>query len=94
MMGKKITQVKKDLLANEDFRREYDALGEEFPIAAQLIKARTEANLTQAQVARLMGTTQSVVARLESGNPTPSLRTLKRYASAVGSKVEIRLVKE
>jgi transcriptional regulator with XRE-family HTH domain len=41
-----------------------------------------------------MGTTQSVVARLESGHPLPSLRTLRRYASAVGRKVEIRLVRE
>jgi transcriptional regulator with XRE-family HTH domain len=41
-----------------------------------------------------MGTTQSVVARFESGHPLPSLRTLRRYASAVGSKAEIRLVRE
>jgi len=93
-MGKKVAQVKHELLADEEFRREYDALEEDFSIAAQLIEARTQANLTQAQVARRMGTTQSVVARLESGHPTPSLRTLKRYASAVGSKVEIRLVRE
>jgi len=93
-MGRKIAQIKNELLADEEFRREYDALEEEFSIAAQLIEARTQANLTQAQVARRMGTTQSVVARLESGQPTPSLRTLKRYASAVGSKVEIRLVRE
>jgi predicted transcriptional regulator len=93
-MGKKIGQVKNELLADEEFRREYDALGEEFSIAAQLIEARTKANLTQEQVARRMGTTQSVVARLESGHPLPSLRTLRRYASAVGSKVEIKLVRE
>jgi DNA-binding XRE family transcriptional regulator len=93
-MGKKMEQVKKELLADEDFRREYAALDEEFSMAAQLIEARAMANLTQEQVARRMGTTQSVVARLESGHPLPSLRTLKRYASAIGSKVEIRLVRE
>jgi DNA-binding XRE family transcriptional regulator len=93
-MGKKIEQVKKELLTDEGFRREYDALEEEFSIAAQLIEARTKANLTQEQVAFRMGTTQSVVARIESGHPLPSLRTLRRYASAVGSKVEIRLVRE
>ena len=93
-MGKKIRDMKNELLTDEDFRREYDALEEEFSIAAQLIEARTKANLTQEQVARRMGTTQSVVARLESGHPLPSLRTLRRYASAVGRKVEIRLVRE
>ena len=94
IMGKKIREIKNELLADEGFRREYDALEEEFSIAAQLIEARTKANLTQEQVARRMGTTQSVVARLESGHPLPSLRSLRRYASAVGSKVEIRLVRE
>lgn len=93
-MGKMMKQVKKELLSDEGFRREYEALEEEFSLAGQLIEARTKANLTQAQVARLMGTTQSVVARLESGHPLPSLRSLMRYASAVGSKVEIRLVRE
>lgn len=93
-MGKKIAQVKEELLADEEFRREYDSLEEEFSIAAQLIEARTKANLTQEQVARRMGTTQSVVARLESGHPLPSLRSLRRYASAVGSKGGIRLGRE
>jgi DNA-binding XRE family transcriptional regulator len=93
-MGKKIGEVKNELLAAEEFRREYAALEDEFSIAAQLIAARTKANLTQEQVAQRMGTTQSAVARLESGHPLPSLRTLRRYASAVGSRVEIRLVRE
>jgi predicted transcriptional regulator len=92
-MGQKVEQVKQKLLTDEEFRRGYDALEEEFSIAAQLIEALTKANPTQEQVARRMGTTQSVVARLESGHPLPSLRTLRRYASAVGSKVEIRLVR-
>jgi DNA-binding XRE family transcriptional regulator len=93
-MGKKIKEMRDELLADDEFRREYWALEEEFSIAGQLIEARTKANLTQEQVARRMGTTQSVVARLESGHPLPSLRTLRRYATAVGSKVEVRLVRE
>ena len=91
-MGKTLKQVKNELLDNDEFRQEYDAQAEEFTIAARLIKARSQANLTQSQVAQRMGTTQSVVARLESGNPLPSLRSLTRYAEAVGKKVEIRLV--
>ena len=93
-MGKKLSQKKQELLADEEFRREYEGLDEEFSIAAKLIEARMKANLTQGQVAERMGTTQSVVARLESGHPLPSLRTLKRYASAIGSSLEIRLVRK
>lgn len=93
-MGKSMKQVKKELLRDGGFRQEYEALEEEFSIAAQLIKARSQANLTQKQVAQRMGTTQSVVARLESGHPLPSLRSLMRYAEAVGKKVDIRLVGE
>jgi len=92
-MGKKLSQLKAELLVDEEFRREYESLDEEFSVAAQLIEARMKANLTQEEVARRMGTTQSVVARLESGRPLPSLRSLKRYATAIGGKLEIRVVR-
>ncbi len=92
-MGKKLSQVKTELMVDEDFRQEYESLEEEFSVAAQLIEARMKAHLTQEEVALRMGTTQSVVARLESGRPLPSLRSLRRYASAIGGKLEIRLVR-
>jgi len=79
-------------LQDEEFRAAFVQLEDEFALAAQLIEARKKAHLTQEEVARRMGTTQSVVARLESGHPLPSLRSLKRYAQAVNSKVEIRVV--
>lgn len=72
------------------FRAAYDALEEEFALIRELIGARTKAKLSQAQVAKRMGTSQSAVARLESGR-TPSLTSLRRYAKAVGRKVEIKL---
>ena len=92
-MGKTLARMKAELMNDQEFRREYKSLEEEFTVAAQLIEARMKANLTQEEVARLMGTTQSVVARLESGQPQPSLRSLRRYASAVGGRLEIRLVR-
>lgn len=92
-MGKVMSQMKTELMADKEFRREYESLEEEFSVAEQLIDARMKANLTQEEVARLMGTTQSVVARLESGKPQPTLRSLRRYASAVGGRLEIRMVK-
>jgi DNA-binding XRE family transcriptional regulator len=92
-MGKTLSRMKAELMNDQEFRREYKSLEEEFTVAAQLIEARMKANLTQEEVARLMGTTQSAVARLESGQPQPSLRSLRRYASAVGGRLEIRLVR-
>jgi transcriptional regulator with XRE-family HTH domain len=73
------------------FKAEYDALEEEFALASELIRARAAAKLSQAQVAARMGTTQSAVARLESGRTLPSLSSLQRYASAVGCGVRIAL---
>jgi predicted transcriptional regulator len=90
-MGKKMSDLKKELLQDEEFRNEYVRLEDEFALAAQLIEARKRAHLTQEEVAKRMGTTQSVVARLESGHPLPSLRSLQRYAQAVDGKVEIRV---
>ena len=63
-----------------------------FPAAADLVLARERAGLSQAQCARRMQTTQSAVARLESGRQSPSLRSLRRYAAAVGCDLELRLV--
>jgi DNA-binding XRE family transcriptional regulator len=67
----------------------YDALEEEYALAASLIKARADADMTQEQVAKAMGTTQAVVARLESGKVLPSTRTLARFAKATHSRVRI-----
>ena len=82
----------KKKLKDPKFKAEYDRLEPEFALARELISARTKAKLTQAQVARRMGTSQSAVARIESGR-TPSLTSLRKYARAVGRKVEIRLSK-
>jgi predicted transcriptional regulator len=83
---------KKRMLKNPSIKAEYDALEEEFALIAELLAARTRAKLTQAQVARRMGTSQSAVARLESGR-SPSMASLRKYARATGSKVQIKLAK-
>ena len=71
------------------FVEAYNALEAEFALASSLIKARSEADMTQEQVAQAMGTTQAVVARLESGKVLPSTRTLKRFAEATHSRLRI-----
>jgi DNA-binding XRE family transcriptional regulator len=67
----------------------YDALEEEFALAAALIRARAAADMTQEEVAKAMGATQAAVARLESGRTMPSTRTLERFARATHTRLRI-----
>lgn len=67
----------------------YDDLADEFALADAMIRARVAADMTQEQVARAMGTTQAVIARLEGGRTMPSTRTLQRFAAATGTKLRI-----
>jgi ribosome-binding protein aMBF1 (putative translation factor) len=76
-------------MKNPEFKAAYDALEDEFALASALIKARGDAGMTQEQVAAAMGTTQAVVARLESGRVLPSTRTLERFATATHTKLRI-----
>ena len=87
----KISDLHQKWLSDPDYREEYDALEEEFSLAANLIQARTRAGLTQTELASRMNTTQSVVARLESGRVRPSTSTLQKYAAATGSRLKIVL---
>ena len=85
------------MLADPVVYAEYERLErEEFTLLDEILKARHEAGLTQAQVAERMGTKASSVARLESalvsGKHSPSLDTLRKYAAAVGKKLEVHLV--
>ena len=79
--------------ARKGFAAAYDALELEYQVASQMLRARSRAGLTQDVVAERMGTTKSAISRLESaGKHAPSLTTLKRYASAVGCELQVRLV--
>ncbi len=88
----KIADLKKRLMNNPEFREEYRKADTEFSIIEALVRARTAAKLSQAELAKRIGTTQSAIARLEGGGVSPSLSTLRRYAEATGSKLEINLV--
>ena len=84
-----VEKVAKKWMKDPAFVAAYDALEDEFAVAAALIKARGEADMTQEQVARAMGTTQAVVARLESGRTMPSTSTLERFAKATHTRLRI-----
>ena len=89
-------ELKEKMLSNSEVKAEYDSLEKEFSLFEELLKARTVAGLTQAQVAERMGTKTPAIARLESGGGnkkhSPSLSTLQKYAQAVDCHVEIKLV--
>ena len=88
--------LKQAALRLPEVQAAYDAMGPEFAILRQMLLARREAGLTQAQVAARMGTKAPAVTRLESslssGKHSPSLTTLRKYAAAVGCRLEVRLV--
>ena len=88
-------ELVKKLLRNSAVRAEYEALDDEFALLDELLRARQQAGLTQAQVAARMGTKTPAVARLEAGGGnlrhSPSVATLRKYAHAVGCQLEIRL---
>ena len=88
--------LKAKALSRPVVKAEYDRLEEEFAFLDLFLKARAAAGLTQAQVAERIGTTQSAVARLESGagRRQPSLVTLRKYAQAVGCRLEFQLIKQ
>jgi transcriptional regulator with XRE-family HTH domain len=88
-MAISLRTLKERWLKEPGFKEGYDALAAEFAVASLLIEARTRAKLSQAQLAKKMGTSQSTIARLESGSAKPSLSTLERFAKATGMKMRV-----
>jgi len=88
----KLTELKKRWLQDEDVHREYEGQSYEFEVAHELIEARVSAGLTQEEVADKMGTTQSVIARIESASHLPSMKSIVRYAMAVGARPMLKLL--
>jgi transcriptional regulator with XRE-family HTH domain len=83
----KLSNLHKKWMKDPEYRREYEALEEEFALASAIIDARSRAGLTQEELAVRMETSQSAIARLESGRTIPSGRTLKRFAKATGTRL-------
>lgn len=85
-------QIKEELLQDEEFRIEYERLQPRYQAIAQIIKARQEQNMTQAELARRVGTQKSNISRLESGNYNPSLDFLVKVARSLGKNVSIKFL--
>jgi len=82
-------KLKKELLADSDTHQEYKALEPEYEVIRQIIKARMELDMTQSELARLIGTKQSNISRLEGGDYNPSLQLLKKVARGLGKELHI-----
>jgi DNA-binding XRE family transcriptional regulator len=87
---------REQLLANPEVQAAFDASAIEYAILDEMLSARRDAGLTQAQIAELMGTKAPAITRLEnslaSGKHSPSIETLRKYAKALGKRLEIHLV--
>jgi transcriptional regulator with XRE-family HTH domain len=86
----RISDMHKRWMEEPEYRKAYEALDGEFGLAKAVLEARNRVGLTQAELARKMGTTQPVLARLEGGQARPSMRTLERLARATGTRLLIR----
>lgn len=84
--------LKKELLKNPEFKKEYDALEPEYVLIKQIIDKRLRSGISQKSLAERVGTKQSAISRLESGNYNPSFLFLKKIAAALGSQVRISFV--
>ena len=85
----KVSALHRDWMKDPAYAAEYEALGTEFQLVRSLIEARLHAGLSQLQLARRMKTSQSYVARIESGQVKPSTAALERFAKATGLRLKI-----
>jgi ribosome-binding protein aMBF1 (putative translation factor) len=85
----KVSDLHQKWMQNKQYRKAHADLEPEFALARAVIAARVSAGLTQQQLAQRMDTTQSVIARLESGRTRPSTQTLERLAAATGTRLKI-----
>ncbi len=88
----KLKDLKKRLMEDPEFRKEYKRVDGKYELVEELVRARSEARLTQSELARRLGTTRSAVASLEGGLEPLSLAALRRYAEATGKRLKISLL--
>ena len=87
-----LDRLEAELMKDPEFKAEYDALESEYELIRQLIEARAEKKMTQKQLAEKVGTRQSNISRLESGNYNPSFQFLQKVAGALDKRLSIALM--
>ncbi|MCX4344006.1 MAG: helix-turn-helix transcriptional regulator [Kineothrix sp.] len=89
--GISFEEMKSDMLKDEEFKIEYEKLKPRYEAIEQIIRARKEQNITQAELAKRVGTQKSNISRLESGNYNPSLDFLAKIAESLGKEISVKL---
>jgi DNA-binding XRE family transcriptional regulator len=92
LMTKDYREFKKRLLENPEVRKEYDALQPHFNLIRQEIALRNRLKISQAELAARVGTGQSAISRLETGDANTTVGTWQRVAEALDAELQISLV--
>ena len=87
-----LQKLTKELMQDEEFRSEYEALQPEMDIKRAMMDARIRAGLTQTELSKKSGISQADISRLENGTRNPSLSLLKRLAEAMNTTLKIEFV--
>ena len=85
------SELRKELLNNDEVRAEYEALRPQYELIEQIIIARTKQGITQEELAKRAGTKQSNISRFEGGNYNPSLEFMQKIAQGLGKELHITL---
>ena len=81
----------RESMRNPKLKKAYDALQPKYDLIRAILDARIKRGVTQKELARRVGTTQSAIARFESGVGNPTLDFLSKISTAVGAKLEVRI---
>lgn len=84
--------LEKKWMKDPKFVREWEKVEPEYQLARSLIGARLEKKMTQAELARKIGSKQPVVSRIEAMASLPSVSLLKRIADALNTRLVIRFL--
>ena len=83
-------EVKRDLLKDPEFRKEWERSEPEYQLNRAIIKARIDKKMTQKELAKRAKTTQAVISRIQNSSVSPTLALVQRIAEAMGKKLEIK----
>jgi len=86
----KVKSIKEKILKNSRVKKEYQKNIWQFEIAEMVMRARVKRGMTQKKLARLLGTKQPSVARVESGDYGPSIKLLDKIAKALGTELILK----
>ena len=89
--GAKFSEIREQLMKDEEFKAEYEKLKPRYDLLSQIIEARAAQNMTQEELALRVGTQKSNISRLESGTYNPSLDFITKVAKSLGKEIHIEI---